>query len=124
MVQQGHCLAAFPPSPGPAQVGAGSLKKVLAVSREVLPGVFHVSPPQLDGLVEQFGLGLELFCAVTWPEFLVERRERRGLTCDVLPRDVHPLEVRNKVLTIEVGVIANLLVVQVGGGANGGLPQI
>ena len=50
--------------------------------------------------------------------------EGRGLTCDVLPRDVHPLEVRNKVLTIEVGVIANLLVVQVGGGANGGLPQI
>ena len=31
---------------------------------------------------------------------------------------------RNKVLSTEVGVIAHLLVVQVGGGANGGLPQI
>ena len=48
---------------------------------------------------------------------------RRGLTCDVLSRDVHTLEVRNKVLGTEVGVIAHL-VVQVGGGTNGGLSQI
>lgn len=69
VVQQRHRAApTSSPLTGTAQFGAGSLQEVLAVSRKVLSGVFHVSSPQQYCLVEQLGLGLQLLGTVTWTE--------------------------------------------------------